>query len=304
METISQNNEIKKAIWKTVAFFDIFDFPLSEFELWQFLPIKCDFAELSSILEKTEKLEKKRGFYFLPGRDEIIRIRQRRYNYADAKFKKTLKVIGLFRLIPWIKMIAIGNIIGPHNLKNESDVDFFIISEKNRIWASRFLCVLIAELFGLRPKKDNFKNKICLSFFVDEDNQSLEKFHLKNLDFDIYFIYWLANLSPVFERGGAYQGLLAKNLWLRDRLPNWQPVNLTDLRKLSALNKRHVKFINFFYDKFEKFTKLLSLKMMNKELKKCQKDATNIIINDGILKLHIKDRRKEIYDIWRQKENV
>jgi hypothetical protein len=45
--------------------------------------------------------------------------------------------------IPWISFIGVGNVIGANNAKNESDIDFFIITRpKNRIWISSLFCCI------------------------------------------------------------------------------------------------------------------------------------------------------------------
>ena len=127
-------NKLKEAILKAVAFFDMFDYPLTPFEIWIFCELECELSEILEILNKDNLfLEKKCGFYFLKKRKEIVDIRKRRYDYANRKFKRALKIARLFKLIPWIKMIAVGNSIGANNLRDNSDIDFFIITEAKRI---------------------------------------------------------------------------------------------------------------------------------------------------------------------------
>ena len=134
-----QNKEaIINEIIRVLAFFDMFDHPLTWPELWRFLSIDCSMEKLKEVLDSRynlyanpsllDKIDKKNGFYFLAGREEIFETRRRRYNYTDRKFKRAIKITKIFRLIPWIRMVAIGNIIGTDNLKDKSDIDFFIIT--------------------------------------------------------------------------------------------------------------------------------------------------------------------------------
>jgi hypothetical protein len=300
MQAENKQAEMKKAIKETIAFFDLFDFPLTEYELWIYLSLKCEFGELLNYINEAE-INYCSGFYYLPGREEIVKTRLRRYNYADQKFKKIMKIIKLFGFMPWIKLAAVGNIMGAHNLKEESDIDLFIITEKNRVWTCRFFCVLLCEALRLRPKKNNFKNKICLSFFVDEENQDLDKFHLKNIDLDIYFIYWLAGLSPIYEKNGSYKELIDKNKSLEKYLPNWRPVDSSFLRKIQIEKKRSLGASGYFFDYIENIIRRISIFLMNKDLKTAANKKEGVEIGSGVLKLHLKDRRLQIYESWKQK---
>ncbi|MFH1661974.1 MAG: hypothetical protein ABIA02_02675 [Candidatus Falkowbacteria bacterium] len=294
-----KNNNIKKAIVETIAFFDLFDYPLALFEIWKFINVKCRIEDINQNLDYNF-IENKNGFYFLKRRDEIIKKRLDKYNYSDRKFKRALKIAKIFKFIPWIKMIAIGNLIGAHNLKDDSDIDFFVITEKNKIWLTRFFCASFAKILGMRPKENNTRDKICLSFFIGEDSLNLENLMLKN---DIYFIYWLAGLSIIYDPDKIYKRFIRKNDWIYKELPNWQSAK--NIKKRDA--GRKISSTGFYYDLVdiffggaEKYIKKFQLKLMPDVLKNnTDKDA--VVISDGVLKLHAKDRRREYLKRWREK---
>ena len=52
---MENNLKIKGAIIKVVAFFGLFDWPLTVNEIWQNLSVKCSLAEVMEELEKMEK---------------------------------------------------------------------------------------------------------------------------------------------------------------------------------------------------------------------------------------------------------
>ena len=72
----------------------------------------------------------------------------------------------IFNFLPFVEMIAICNSLAFANSHDNSDIDFFIIGKKNRLWLDQLLSVAIIKFLNLRPKPNNTKNKICLHFFL------------------------------------------------------------------------------------------------------------------------------------------
>lgn len=298
-----KNNKLREAIIKTIVFFDLFDFPLTEFELWKYINVKCDLNDIQAVLNKKKShdfIEEKNGFYFLAGRREIIKTREERRNYAERKIKKAARVSKLFKLIPWIKMVAVGNMIGENNLKDESDIDFFIIVEPERIWLVRFFCAAAAQLLGQRPKKNNTRDKICLSFFASEEAMDLEGLMLDGKD--IYFIYWLAGLRPIYNKAGTYEKFTEANDWLKNYLPNWrvEKDNKSNLPP-DKLFKHCRDIFNPLCRWLEQEVKKFQLRLLPDNLKKAMNKDTRVVINDKILKLHVNDRREEYREAFFRK---
>ena len=289
-----EQTKLQKAICQTIVFFAMFDYPLTTFEIWKYSSVKCSFYDILIELEnKLSNIQNKNGQYFLNSNTQALYKRNRRYNYTDRKFRQALRISHLFKFIPWIKMIAIGNIIGDHNMKNNGDIDFFIISEKNKIWLTRFFCTLIAKILNKRPQKNKTKDTICLSFYITENNLNLKNLMLnKN---DLYFVYWLACLTPIYDTDNYYQKLITTNFWLKDYLPNWQIKQAGPRR---TITKKYFKFwkiwnflFNLLFNNFEKISKKFQLKIMPVKLKTKMNQDKSVIINDTILKLHVNDRR-------------
>ncbi|MCK4539799.1 hypothetical protein KAU09_01450 [Candidatus Parcubacteria bacterium] len=294
-QTINKNN-LKEAILKAIAFFDMFDYPLTPFEIWTFCGIKCELNEiLEALNDNSLPLKAKYGFYFLSSRSEIVDIRQRRYNYANRKFKRALKIARLFKLIPWIKMIAVGNSIGANNLRNGSDIDFFIITEAKRIWVTRWFCVGIAKFLNLRPQPLKKRDTICLSFYITADNLELKKLMLPfNKTHDVYFMYWLANLVPIYSKDNAYLKLINVNAWLKEYLPNWRPFYSGHTRDAGPpFSFFYRDFIDMIIGGADSLLKKIQLRIMPDVLHRRMNVDTRVVVNDKILKLYVNDRREE-----------
>ena len=330
--------EIKGAIVKAVVFFDLFDYPLTLDEIWHSMSVKCELIEVIEALGniawksplpafiKGGKVEYKNGFYFLAGRGAIVEERLKRYNFTDRKFKRALLVAKIFKFIPWIKMMAVGNLLGAHNLRDDSDIDFFIIAEDKRIWLTRFFCTGLAKLLRLRPQANNLRDKICLSFYVSEKAMDLSSLMLDNPptplseggqinppyppmfagadNVDIYFLYWLAGLTPLYDTGGVYYKLIKANQWLGAYLPNWRPVSQVAWRQVKPLASSFYRdIIDLFIGGLEPQAMALQLKLLPAQLKNLMNQDNRVVVNNKAIKLHANDRRGEYGEKFRDKIN-
>lgn len=303
--TINKENNLRLAIFKTLTWFDLFNYPLAAYELWQYLDFKCEFSQIQafSIQEPlgvgNRLFETQSGFYFLPGRSEIIKTRLARYNYTDQKFKRALRLARLFRLCPFVKLIAVSNIIGAHNLRVESDIDLFIVTAPQRIWLTRFFCAGLTKLLNLRPNKITKQNKICLSFYISEENLNLVDLKLDEQDF--YFNYWLAGLIPIYDKDNTYQRLMAANRWLKNYLPNFIAPSFNSRRQI-----KKIAWLKDLWraDYLEKLSQKWQLKIMPQALKELINRDSRVIVKDGIIKLYLVDRREELRNKFRAKVKV
>ncbi len=214
----------------------------------------------------------------------------------------------IVKWIPWLKLIAIGNIMGEHNLRGEGDIDLFIITEAKKIWLSRFFCIAVTKILGLRPSQDSIQNKICLSFFITGDNLNLSALRLEAKDSgikdDIYFTYWLAGLVPIYQFDETYKKFIYANAWLFEQLPNWQ-INIPSQRHYSGkpLSAFYYDVMDMLFGGLEKQFKDLQMKILPFELKKIMNLDSRVVINDKILKLHANDRRNEYRQLYENKIN-
>ncbi|MDO8592221.1 MAG: hypothetical protein Q7R92_00440 [bacterium] len=325
MENKNNSNELKEAIVKTVAYFDMFDWPLTSLEIWLNLEVKCGLLEMMEALEQKDTrcpLDTecpKNGFYFLAGRSEIILERLRRYNFTDRKFKRALRAARLFKFIPWVKLVAAANLFGDHNLKDGSDIDLFIITAKNRLWISRWFCVGLVKFLRWRPDlaKGIYRDRICLSFFISEAALELSAVRLgqkknppcppllKGAEQDIHFAHWLIGLKPIYEKEpGIYQKFIFANGWLKQSFPNWRPPIMASRGRIkNGASGFYGDLLEMFLGGLEPQFKKLQIRIMPRRVKELMNQGTNVIVNDEIIKTHVNDRREEYRERYEKKIN-
>lgn len=281
-------SSLETAIIKTVAYFDIFDYPLTAFEIWQYLGEASDLYSIQQALENnTLPLEKKWGFFFLQGRESIVTTRQERYKITDQKIKTLKKRLRLIQWLPGIRLICLANSIGSHNLRATSDNDLFIITNRGYVWLVKFWATSILKLLGFRPTIEHSADRLCLSFLVDESNLDLST--CRN-PADPYFTYWLAGLVPLYGDITAYQQLLKANSWLPRELPNWS-IEATSVPCRFSTRPSRIKKNTAIQKRLEEYSKRFQKTIMPQQLKAKANQTTDVIITDSMLKLHTADRR-------------
>ena len=301
-QELEQLKKIKGAIIKTIAFFDMFFYPLTFFEIRKYLGEKVDWHVLSLLIDDltvSGRLIKRKGFFCLPGREDVVNLRQQKLNVYNRKLKKALRVAKIFSYIPWIKYIALVNSIGSHNLNEDGDIDLLIITSNNRLWLSRLFTVLIISLLGQRPKYNDVRDKICLSFFLSEKRMNMENLQITN---DIYFKYWFSNINTLYNSSGTYHKLIEANQWLKKALPNW---------KESIFHKNNIKargsvFYRDVWDMLfaglEKFVYKIQIKKFPRSISlQLKEPGSSVLINRDIIKLHTNDRRRYFFDEWQRR---
>lgn len=276
------------ALLSTIAFFDIFDYPLTSFEAWQFLPAPASLLDIEAALKDSPGIEKGEGFFALPGRlAETAQERRKRYIATDAKIKKARRLIRLFSWLPWVRLICLANTIGTHNLRPGGDIDLFIVTKPGRLWLTKLFATAFTQLAGLRPRPGHIADTLCLSFLVDETALNLASFRSAD---DLYFTYWVAGLVPLYGNPAVYEKLIAANTWLKDALPNWTTACAEPRLRFTLAAKKSDWLA--WLAALEKPARRLQEKIMSPTIKQIANLDSRVVISDHVLKLHTVDRRE------------
>lgn len=308
-------SRLEKAILQTLAFFDVFDYPLTLVEIHKWLYRPDRRYQLSEILQALAgdnlkvKVQSSNGFYFLNNRHSIVRIRLDRYNIAEKKFKIALKATRFLRWIAFVRMIAICNNVGYNNGSKDSDIDFFIIVRQGRLWWSRLVITLVTTFLGIRRHGTKVVDRVCLSFYTATDHLNLSDISLKPID--PYLVYWFATLAPIYNRHKTYEIFLQSNIWLKDYLPNLYETLpskrrfVEDRPYINALRKVDNAILSTKAgDMMEKISRALELKKIKNYFgSSMTQDNTNVIMSSSMLKLHKIDRRDKYKNMWQDKLN-
>ena len=292
---ISQN-KLKDAVIKTIVFFDMFDYPLTRWDIWQNLSIETELTILENIINELileNIISQHEGFYFLPGRQDLISIRRKRYNYANYKIKLARRASRLFKLMPSVKLVTVSNLIGHHNLRDESDIDIFIVTSPHRLWLDRMFCTGLMKLARQRPTKQCKRNKMCLSFYASVEGMAMESLRFK--PGDPYFDHWFLGLYPVYDCSRYLSYLRFKNPWLKESFPN--SLLLKEKFPDNYWHRNLWEWLSLIVgDLLNWLAKRIQLIIMPPTLKKLANKGTGVVINDSVLRFYLNDRRAEFHE--------
>ena len=296
----------------TIAYFDLFDYPLTTFEIWKWLwredGERVSYGAVQNELEKNPEIKKyivRRGaFWCLKGRENIVATREERYRLAIAKLQRARRVAHLFSYLPWIEGIAACNSLGYRNASTKSDIDLFIIVPPGTIWLVRFLTVGFLAMFGLRPMSEKIADTICLSFFVTSDTMNLE--HLQKPEGDPYLTYWITQLTPLFGRGDVWQKFWEANSWIKKFLPNALSTTGRGTwlygESLPSLTKVHDRELLSDYSMsvlVNNMVRRWQIAHLPQRLReRITVGGTDVVVSDQVLKFHDNDRRELYRDRW------
>ena len=270
-----------KAILKTLAYADIFDYPLKINEIHKWLiGKKANLRQMIKVLEKRE-------YYFLPGREGLVKTRRQRARQSKIYFRKAKIIAQILKINPWIKLVGISGGLAMENVSRRDDIDLFVITAKNRLWISRLLALGLLSLIGQRRKVGDLgqkvTGKICINTLLEEDR-------LEQGKKEIYLAHEVLQMRPLWFRDGIYSKYLEDNSWAFKYLPNWVSQYKVSSIKYKGVKKTHYTLYSIHHTLggiLENLAKKFQLKIM-------KKPQGMERIEDGALYFHPQDCREEI----------
>jgi hypothetical protein len=202
---------VKQDILATLSYFDIFDCPLTQTEIARFLKSPYLQAELVKDLNELTMenwIYKFDEFYSLQADYLLIQRRKKEAIQVRTVLKGAEKLVGFLSALPFVKGVAVS-VLPFTNFEDENcAIDFFIITERNKLWLARTLMHCFKKLTLLFKKQSRFR----MNYYVDEEMLQIKE---KN----IYTAIEVATLMPL--RGiEAFQDFYTANEWCKDFLPN------------------------------------------------------------------------------------
>jgi hypothetical protein len=205
------NDALINAIVETVAYADIFDYPLTAAEIHRYLiGRRCSRDAVQVALDDdaahAERLCQTAGFYTLAGREAIATTRQQRLRLSTRFWPRARRYGRMIASLPFVKMVAVTGELAMDNVRESSDIDYFIVTEHRRLWLCRLFVLGIVHVAA------RFGDTVCPNYLLSERMLALS-------ERDLYSAHEVVQMVPLsgFDTYARFRQL---NQWVYDFLPN------------------------------------------------------------------------------------
>ena len=202
---------IEQAVVRSVAYADVFEYPLQAAEVHRYLhgtsaTLEETVGALAACVASRNAIRCTDGYYTLPGKEELIAVRRRRAAHASALWPAALKYGRLIAELPFVRMVAVTGSLAWDNVERGADIDYLIVTEPDRLWVCRWLLAALGRV----ARRDGVL--LCPNYMVSERALVLAE---RNL----YGAYELTRMVPITGLD-MHDRLLRANRWALTYLPN------------------------------------------------------------------------------------
>src|SRR5215216_1510958 len=149
-ESFPQNaggSTVFRAVFHTLAYADIFDYPLTAAEIYHYLiATRATWEDVLQALSNPRSFSQVGAYFTLCGREQIVETRKRRAEIAARLWHKTARYARMIAWLPYVRMVAITGSLAMNNTDEGNDVDYMIVTAPGRLWTCRALTLLVARL--------------------------------------------------------------------------------------------------------------------------------------------------------------
>lgn len=210
------------AVLRTLAYYDIFNYPLTERDIAQSCPgLKNSLNPYkNALINLTEKgiIFKFGNYYSLTDNHQNVKDRIAGNDRAKTWMKKAYRFSRLIAGFPFVRSVALSGSLSKGFIGDDPDIDYFIITEPNRLWLARTMLVVFKKIFLLNSYK-----YFCINYFIDTENLEIEE---KNL----FTATEVTTLKPIYGAEFARK-FFEKNRWVEHYFPHF---NITGLEQIGS----------------------------------------------------------------------
>jgi len=234
-----------------LKYHDRFDYPLTRLDLvrWETGELVVDYRPIS--------IQCRNGFYFIKGRQGIIKKRLLREKVSERKLAIAKRAVGIIGKVPTVKMVAITGSLAMKNTTPGADIDLMIITQKGTLWVTRLTVLIVLIILGVPIRRFGErwqKDKLCLNIWLDESDL---EWQIKN----IFTAHEIAQIVPLVNKNRTYEAFINGNRWIKDY---WPKAVSFERRAKSEESKR--KPLNILSVLAERFTFFLQHQKMKSKI--------------------------------------
>lgn len=204
------DRSLLEAVLATVAYADLFDFPLDAAEVQRdLIGVAADTVETAGAIEHLRRrgeLVVGGSYLTLPGRHGLADVRRERADRAGRMWPAARRLGASLARFPYVRLVAVTGSLAAGNPDGRADIDYLIVTAPGRLWTVRALAIVlvrVARQVGVA---------VCPNYLLSTRALALE--HQ-----DLFTAHELLQATPV-TASAVYRQMLDCNCWVERWLPN------------------------------------------------------------------------------------
>jgi hypothetical protein len=206
-----QVRTLRRAVVSTLVYADLFDYPLTHFEIQRYL-----IGEAAATSRVTALLVGDAGlrrhvdrtgdWVHLAGRSHLAKVRRERAAVSADLWPIARHYGARIARLPFVRLVGVTGALAMNNAAVGDDIDLFTLVQPGRLWLCRLFILAIVRLAARRG------TTLCPNFLLSTD-------HLRLSERNLFTAHEIAQMVPL-TRTPWYDAFLDANGWVRDFLPN------------------------------------------------------------------------------------
>ena len=295
--TLSQRQEAcaRHAV-RTVAYFAANGWAPTAVDVWRWMDSPAEVFTLGEVVEAMEALKvsgrlvMNDGRFCFSGSERLIERDHRAFRDARTKMKRARRVARWVSWVPGVRGTAIANTLAWEHTRPEGDIDFFVIARTGTLWFVRLCTIVPLILLRARPGIRRH-HSIDFTFFVADTHLDLST--LQSEPNDPYLAAWIVSLVWLVN-DGVVATFNKANPWAFERFPNAAPLTVAWYDRINARPWKMWRMARWG----NAMARSLSMRRFPAAIRSTMNTSTAVVVNDDVLKFHVTDRRREIFETW------
>ena len=251
------SDKLSQAVLQTIAYSDIFDYPLTAHEIHRYLTgVKASYEQVLQVLEE-EPVTRVGEYFTVPGREAIAGIRMRREASSRKIMPRAVRYGRILAALPYIRMVTLTGSLAMSNMEEGQDIDYMIVTAPNHLWTCRALALLVARFA-------RFENiQLCPNFLITENALTLT-------DRSLYAAHEMTQMILI-SGPETYDRMRRLNAWTDEYLPNAQGApKIFDMPKTPTQFQILFEFLSLLFP-----VRLIEQWEMNRKIKKLSREQAS-----------------------------
>ncbi len=206
----ANHTQLEWAVMQTVAYSDVFHFPVTCDEIQRYLigssaSIEAIQATVNDLIDR-HALTQNVNYISLPNRDANVQMRVSRAALSAEMWPIAVHYGAIIGNLPFVRMVAVTGSLAAENINPQGDIDYMIVTAPDRLWLTRLFVIAWVHLAA------HTGVTLCPNYLVTENALTIE-------DRNLFTARELVQMVPVTGLH-VYQQMRQHNAWTSAFFPN------------------------------------------------------------------------------------